>query len=441
MTAITFKSANDLFRQKKYLKAFDQFCFLAERNNNPAFCSFMAGKCLNVSNKNSDAYSYFQKATEYDDSNAFINREIERFIITRKMIDLNNKQIIYHYFPNTTNIGDSGAAAGIRTFFQSESEDLFFFTLSCRKDTFDSLKTYKTNPSGMIIGGGGLFFRQPLPSGWYFPLSLSQLGDLNIPIITYAIGFNKEFTNKEMWNLDNDFINELVTFHQEFSLKSVRDCWTKSTLESAGVSDLHLVPCPSAYLKPLPWFKMAIDTSREIVGLSITDRSLGKDQKAKLIAIFFEFAKQLAHENFFPLFILQDTADDIPLAKLITENDFACILPNTAREAVSVYNQCSYVVGMRGHSLILAAGQEVPILGISYNKKVDAFMEMVDLKNYCLNQNDISDYNILNNNFRKLLNNKDNLVKVLRIKREEFYKSNVDYCKKAISILSLSNGK
>ena len=425
MTNITFKSANEFFSQKKYLKAFDQFCCLAERNDNPAFCSFMAGNCLSLSNKNSDAYSYFQKAMDYDNSNAFINREIERFIIIHELIDP-NKQIIYHYFPNTTNIGDSGAAAGIRTLFHSLTNDFFFFTLSCRKDTIDVLKTYEIKPSGMIIGGGGLFFKQPLPSGWYFPLSLSQLAGLKIPTITYAIGFNKEYANDQIWDLDDAFINDISKFHQEFSLKSVRDCWSKSTLESAGVSDLHLVPCPSAFLKPLPWFKMSIDKTKEIVGLSITDRSLRKDQKTKVITAFFKFAKWLSQQDFIPLFILQDTADDISLAKFINENK---------------YNQCNYVVGMRGHSLILAAGQHVPILGISYNKKVDAFMEMVDLQNYCLNQNAINDHYILINNFEKLLADKDNVIKTLISKREIFYKSNVDYCKKAISILSLRNNK
>ncbi len=398
----------------------------------------MAGKCLSLSDKNSDAYLYFQKAMEYDDSNAFINREIERFIITHKLIDP-NKQIIYHYFPNTTNIGDSGAAAGIRALFQSLTDDFIFFTLSCRKDTIDVLKTYEIEPSGMLIGGGGLFFRQPLPSGWYFPLSLSQLADLKIPIITYAIGFNKEYTNDEIWNLDNVFINEIAKFHQEFSAKSVRDYWSKNTLESAGVSDLHLVPCPSAFLKPLPWFKMSLDKSKEIVGLSITGRSLRKDQETKLITAFFDFAKWLSRQNFFPLFVLQDTAEDISLAKLINENNIPCILPNTAREAVSVYSQCNYVVGMRGHSLILAAGQIVPILGISYNKKVDAFMEMLDMQNYCINQNDIIEGSALIDNFEKLTADKDTVITTLKNKREIFYKNNVDYCRKAVSILLLKN--
>ena len=133
---------------------------------------------------------------------------------------------------------------------------------------------------------------------------------------------------------------------------------------------------------------------------------------------------------------MQDTADDIALAKIITENNFNCILPNTAREAVSIYNQCTYVIGMRGHSLILASGQQVPILGIPYNKKVDAFMEMLDLQNYCLNQNEITECSILIKNFKRLIANKDDVIAVLQNKREVFYRSNIEYCKKAISLIS-----
>ena len=288
----------------------------------------------------------------------------------------------------------------------------------------------------MIIGGGGLFFKQPLASGWYFPLSFSEINSLEIPIISCAIGFNKEYSDSQIWNLDQNFINNIAKFHQRFSLKSVRDYWSKNILEKARVPDLHVVPCPSAFLKPLPWHNMSIDTSKEIVGLSITDRSLQKDQKVKFFSVFFEFAKWLLQNGFSPLFIMQDTADDIALAKIITENNFNCILPNTAREAVSIYNQCTYVIGMRGHSLILASGQQVPILGISYNKKVNAFMEMLDLQNYCLNQNEITECSILIKNFKRLIANKDDVIAVLKNKREVFYRSNIEYCKKAISLIS-----
>ena len=437
MTDITFSSANHLFNQKKYSEAFDQFRCLANKKENPAFCSFMAGKCLSLCGKDSDVFSYYQKALEFDDSNAFINREIERYILDNKLIEP-NKHTLWHYFPNTTNIGDSGSTAGIRSLFHSLTDDFFFCTLSCRKDTIDVLKSFKKQAAGIIIGGGGLFFKQPLASGWYFPLSLSEINSLTMPKITYAIGFNKEYTDSPQWNLDQNFITGIAKFHQGFSLKSVRDYWSKNILEKAGVSDLYAVPCPSAFLKPLPWYTMLIDKSKEIVGLSITDRALQKDHKVKLFSVFFKFAQWLLQNGYSPLFILQDTADDLALAKIITENNYNCILPNTSREAISIYNQCTYVIGMRGHSLILAFGQQVPILGISYNKKVDAFMEMLDLQKYCLNQNDLTDCTILIKNFKRLIANKDEVIAVLKNKREVFYRSNIEYCKKAISLISKS---
>lgn len=435
MPTINLHTANILFNEQKYSEALDQFCTLVDRKENPAFCSFMAGKCLVFLNKISGAYSYYQKAVTYDDSNAFINREIERFLIEHHLVN-SQKKIIWHYFPNTTNIGDSGAAAGIRTLFRSLTDDFFFFTLSCQKDTIDVLKKLQTKASGIIIGGGGLFFHQPLASNWYFPLSSTEIAELELPAITYAIGFNQEYSDNKVWNLDEAFLTHIAEFHHRFVLKSVRDNWSKDILEKRDVSDIHLVPCPSAFLEPLPWFKVAIDASKKIVGLSITDRSLKKDRKLKIFPIFFKFAQWLSQHDFYPLFILQDTSDDIPLAKLIAENHFSCILPNTVREAISIYNQCCFVVGMRGHSLMLAAGQCVPLCAISYNKKVDAFMEILELQKYCLNQEDISEQNVLIQNFEKLLVEKDRVVAALKNKRELFYRLNSEYCKNAIALLS-----
>ncbi len=395
----------------------------------------MGGTCLALLGKISKAYSFYQKAVSYDDSNAFINREIERFRVKHHLIE-STKQHIWHYFPNTTNIGDSGAAAGIRALFKSLTEDLFFFSLSCRNDTVDKLQTYTTKPIGVVIGGGGLFFSQPLPSGWYFPLHSSEIINLTLPVITYAIGFNREFSNETPWILDDSFIKNIAAYHKAFTIKSVRDKWSKEILERKGVSDLHLVPCPSAFLEPLPWFSLKHDTSMKIVGLSITDRSLSKDRKHKIFPVLFGFARWLSQEGFTPLFILQDTADDLPLAKLINENNFACIVPNTAREAITIYDQCYSVLGMRGHSLILAAGRSVPILAIAYNKKIDAFMETLDLQQYCLNQNEIIEEETLIKNFKRLLARRDDIIGHLKKKREIFYNLNINYCKYIISILS-----
>ncbi len=43
-------------------------------------------------------------------------------------------------------------------------------------------------------------------------------------------------------------------------------------------------------------------------------------------------------------------------------------------------SRCQLLVGMRLHALIYAAGREVPLLGISYDPKIDQFLARLDLK-------------------------------------------------------------
>ncbi len=435
MNKITFDTANNAFAQQKYQKALDQFCYLEESKVNPALSAFMAGKCSSsIGEAPSSVYMYYKKALEYDDSNALINREIEQFVIHNHLLE-SKTILIGHYFPNTTNIGDSGSAAGIRAMLNSQNNNLFFTTLSCRKDTIEKLKAYKIKFKGIIIGGGGLFFHQPLPSYWYFPLSFQQIQSLTIPKITYAIGFNKEHTDNKIWNLDSEFIKKIAHFHSSFTLKSVRDNWTKVLLEKNGVKDLKRVNCPSAFLKPLSWLKPLIPKYNNIVGISITDRSLKSDKKNEFFSAFYTFSQWLLQSHFTPLFIFQDSADDLEMIKFFAEKKVSCIMVNSAREAITIYNRCSYVVGMRGHSLILAAGQCVPICAISYNKKVDAFMEILELQNYCINQNIITCSNDIITHFIKCVADKDTIIQRLKSKQEEFYKENIEYCKSIIDVL------
>jgi polysaccharide pyruvyl transferase WcaK-like protein len=41
---------------------------------------------------------------------------------------------------------------------------------------------------------------------------------------------------------------------------------------------------------------------------------------------------------------------------------------------------CDLLIGMRLHSLIYAASQQVPLIGISYDPKIDQFLQRLDMK-------------------------------------------------------------
>jgi polysaccharide pyruvyl transferase WcaK-like protein len=43
-------------------------------------------------------------------------------------------------------------------------------------------------------------------------------------------------------------------------------------------------------------------------------------------------------------------------------------------------SMCDLLIGMRLHSLIYAASQQVPMIGISYDPKIDQFLQLLELK-------------------------------------------------------------
>ena len=410
MAEITFKSAQELYRQEKYEAAFEQFVHLADSKINPAFSSFLAGNALfNSSGNSEETWAWYTKALQFDDSNALINREVERFALAHNIVNP-KQQTVLHYYPTTPNIGDSGSAAGIRSCINSLTDGLSFFTLSCRNDGIETIEKSGHNCSGIIIGGGGLYFQQPTPSGWYFPLTLSEVAMLKAPAVSFAVGFNRERSKNAAWDLNDAFIRKIAQYNNTFSLKSVRDTWSKRLLEKQGVTDLSLVPCPSMLLKPLVWYDLPVKDSPSLIGINLTERSVKIEGKKAFFSHVLKFADWLQEHGYTPLFIFQDCADDMGLAQMIADKGHAGILPHTAREAVTIYRQCDFVIGMRGHSLILAAGQCVPMLALSYNQKVDAFMDLLDMNEYCMDHEDIKSDHDLIFLFEKLVDNKDNLI-------------------------------
>ncbi|NMB11692.1 MAG: hypothetical protein GX977_05340, partial [Firmicutes bacterium] len=50
------------------------------------------------------------------------------------------------------------------------------------------------------------------------------------------------------------------------------------------------------------------------------------------------------------------------------------------KEALALFGEADYCLGMRLHSLIFAAVQEVPMLGIAYDPKVEEFLRQLGLE-------------------------------------------------------------
>lgn len=62
---------------------------------------------------------------------------------------------------------------------------------------------------------------------------------------------------------------------------------------------------------------------------------------------------------------------------------------NGFHDLIGLYNEITLLVGMRMHSMIIAFTQGIPVIGISWQQKVDAFFEIIDSRNSVFNYNNI----------------------------------------------------
>ena len=93
------------------------------------------------------------------------------------------------------------------------------------------------------------------------------------------------------------------------------------------------------------------------------------------------------------------------------------------KEVLAYTESFEFIVGMRLHSLIMAAACGVPMIGISYDPKVTAFCKEMKVP-YCLNSHELT-----SEMFEKALNdlqsNKDNQISELKTelvnKKERIY--------------------
>ncbi len=265
--------------------------------------------------------------------------------------------------------------------------------LTCigRTDLFGIIRALRG--AKLLISGGGTLFQDGTSkrSLWYYAGIIRLAQRLGTKVYVYANGIgpildekNRRMTSKVVGSTD------CVT---------VRDPDSKDELIALGVDGERVeITADPAFLTAAytgeklekAMVRRGLDTATPFFAVSLR-RCEGK--LAQLIdedRLSEETAKACAaiaeRDGIRPVLIPMQPQNDEEICKRTVERinallgrEFACIAePDTAPELVGILSGARFVVGMRLHMLIFSGCARVPVIGLSYDPKIDSIMKRLE---------------------------------------------------------------
>lgn len=223
---------------------------------------------------------------------------------------------------------------------------------------------------------------------------------LNKPLIVYAIGVGP-------LNTDQGRLHTRMAFEQA-QVATVRDSESLELVLSLGIPADHVEQTadPAFRLRPVPVEQIQDRLEAEGVGANASARlgvavrpwNVGVDQAAwtaEVAAALDQWLDENDREVVFVPFqtfqtsegeLTDDRAASEMIRKKMRHNQRAHILRfhYTPAEVLTVLGMCDLVLGMRLHAVIMAAVSGVPVVGLSYDPKVNNVLRQLGLEDLML---------------------------------------------------------
>ncbi len=295
------------------------------------------------------------------------------------------KKIVISGYYGFNNLGDEAILAGITSLLKNKNEDLKLTVLSAApvrtaelydvkavsRNSFLEILSALAEADLFISGGGSLL--QDITGNFSVPyyLGLAWLAKIQgTKTVYYAQGagpLNKKWSQK------------LTAFTlNRFNLLGVRDKGTEKLLKEIGVKKsikLTVDPVFGLY-DPLNNKCQKIKGKIE-VGISVRPWSV--DYLDQLAAALNQFS-QTKNIKFilFPMHQGSDEEISYSLKNKLKAEAEIYNLPEAPEKAVKEFSQLDLFIGVRLHSLIFALLNQIPLLALSYDPKIEGLMSELD---------------------------------------------------------------
>ncbi len=300
------------------------------------------------------------------------------------------------------------------------------------------LKAIK-NTSLFLSGGGSLLQDVTSTRSLLYYLTVMTIAKIyKKPVMVYANGIgpiNRKF-NRVLSKLVLDKV-ELITLRDEDSKVYLSQMGVKNKNIIVTADPVFTLEASDTVHIDKILAKEGIPNNKGLIGLSIRKWKTGENL-VKVISNTIDYITDKYEVNV--ILIPMHYPEDLSISLEVLENikSSNCYLLRdkyTVEEIMGVIQRLDLIIAMRLHSLIYAAGQEVPMVGLVYDPKVEGLLKSLDMPYMC--HVDSLDYEELLSIIDNVWNNKEKLRKLLKSQDLELKKKALSNVAMALELLEV----
>ena len=255
------------------------------------------------------------------------------------------------------------------------------------RQRLQDIKTAISNCDFVILGGGSLI--QDVTSSyslWYYVglINLCKMMRKKIYIAYQGIGPINKKQNELLTKLTLN-ANKKLWIRDEMSINTLREIGVVKPSISLSSDAVFMLKPPTYEQINVLLAKAGIrnDDGRPLIG--IAPRRWGIDNKA---SVFAKIADECINRfNAKVVFYAFHKDTDVKyineICSLMTNRAYIVSDSYLPSEVMGMMGAMTLNIGVRLHSLIFSAKMGVPLLGISYDPKIDGFMDMLGMSPVC----------------------------------------------------------
>lgn len=363
-----------------------------------------------------------------------INRSIPLSSESPSIINYRKKKtntIITHVSAFTYgNAGDTILPIALRDTWHAVKEEINWNTQHVYPVVDEEIVKRINKSKGLIIGGGGLFLRDTNKndiSGWQWPCSTNMLEKINVPIILFAIGYNR-FRGQE--DFDSIFYENIKALAKKAEYIGLRNNGSINAIKNYLPEELHyklrFQPCMTTFLAKLYPQLCNYKKKEGFIAINTAfDRPYHRfgSEIGNILSSLARVAKHLSAEHSIKFYSHMPTDEAfLPFLRAFDVPFELVKLDNThPTEILRQYAKPNLVIGMRGHAQMIPFGCCTPIVSIVSHNKMQWFLDDIQKPHWGVDVLSKNFEEELLNRATTSLNNTKEEIEYIDLKQKELY--------------------